>query len=628
MGEALKKKEDDLKVRIEAHEKKIEADRLAELEKRLKEELDKIAAKLDEQAEKTKTQHAEEAAKAANAKAKKEAIKEEDAKSKAEQATKREEALKKAEDDLKVRMEAHEKKIEADRLAELKKRLKEEADKLAAKLEEQAEKTKTRKAEEAAKAKAKEEGIKEEDAKSKAEQATKREEALKKKEEEEKEKVRIEAHEKKIEAESGPGPTGGCSEIICINGNCENSKCICQSGWTGEACDAEDEIVKKYATTTPAVSVPATAPTPAPITAPTTGPSGSGSSGPSGSGSSDASGAGSSGASGAGSSGASGAGGTATLAPVPQPPGTVRACTPQTCENGDCINNDNECKCHTGYKGAKCDEIICSHDMSNWNEDAPQGQCVYSTEGDEGHCVCFPGWNGTQCENPLDEAKSGGACDKDCGGQCLDLFPTMCKINWQFFTDSHENLDAETSELKPTLEQLHIDETDWTVKIQDEKSESIGIKKGRKCYINCVAQCLTSCQKDLQGKDDIQRNNTQKSPLVLTLDMTGHISKDTRNDELHQKDALAVNKTRVITNMMVQNESAKIAIQGEQEKQGNTEDTENTATSAPTHRRQNVQLRQKAIKAKIIDLHGLENNSKGSGVLGWLGSWFTSKSKK
>ena len=36
----------------------------------------------------------------------------------------------------------------------------------------------------------------------------------------------------------------------------------------------------------------------------------------------------------------------------------------------------------------------------------------------------------------------------------------------------------------------------------------------------------------------------------------------------------------------------------------------------------------KAIKAKIIDLHGLENNSKGSGVLGWLGSWFTSKNKK
>ena len=310
------------------------------------------------------------------------------------------------------------------------------------------------------------------------------------------------------------------------------------------------------------------------------------------------------------------------MAPVTQAPGTVRACTPQTCENGDCINNDNECKCHPGYKGAKCDEIICSRDMCNWNENAPQGQCVYSTEGDEGHCVCFPGWNGTQCENPLEEAK-GGACDKDCGGQCLDLFPTMCKIHMQFFTDSHENLDAETSELKPTLEQLHIDETDWTVKIQDEETEGIGIKEGRKCYINCVAQCLTSCQKDLQGKDDIQRNNTQKSPLVLTLDMTGHISKDTRNDELHREIALAVNKTLAITNMMVQNESAKIAIQGEQEKQGNTEDTENTentATSAPTSF--------KAIKAKIIDLHGLENNSKGSGVLGWLGSWFTSKSKK
>merc|ERR1711988_1963701 len=189
-----------------------------------------------------------------------------------------------------------------------------------------------------------------EDAKSKAEQATKREEALKKKEEEEKEKAKEEAHEKKIEAdhqaelagESSPGPTGGCSN--CIYGKCENSKCICQSGWKGEACDAEVENVGQYATTTPAVSVPTTAPTSAPITAPTTGPSGSGSSDARGAGSSDASGAGSSGASGAGSSGASGAGGTATLAPVIQAPGTVRACTPQTCENGDCINNDNECK--------------------------------------------------------------------------------------------------------------------------------------------------------------------------------------------------------------------------------------------------------------------------------------------
>ena len=117
----------------------------------------------------------------------------------------------------------------------------------------------------------------------------------------------------------------------------------------------------------------------------------------------------------------------------------------------------------------------------------------------------------------------------------------------------------------------------------------------------------------------------------MTLDMTGHISKDTRNDELHREIALAVNKTLAITNMMVQNESAKIAIQGEQEKQGTTDDTgntENTATPAPAPAATGSPGGFKAIKAKIIDLHGLENNSKGSGVLGWLGSWFTSKNKK
>merc|ERR1711988_612190 len=122
------------------------------------------------------------------------------------------EALKKAEEDKKekAKEEAHQKKIWADRLAKLLERLKEEADNLPAKLE--------------------------------AEQATKREEALKKKEEEEKEKAKEEAHEKKTEAdrlpelagESSPGPTGGCSNCINIL-KCENSKCICQSGWTGEA---------------------------------------------------------------------------------------------------------------------------------------------------------------------------------------------------------------------------------------------------------------------------------------------------------------------------------------------------------------------------------------------------------
>merc|ERR1712196_119846 len=114
------------------------------------------------------------------------------------------------------------------------------------------------------------------------------------------------------------------------------------------------------------------------------------------------------------------------------------------------------------------------------------------------------------------------------------------------------------------------------------------------------------------------------------LDMTGHVSKDTENDNLRMqilKDEKS-NKTLAITNMMVQNESAKIAMQGEQEKQGTKDDTgntENTATQAIAPTTAGGSGSFKAIKAKIIDLHGLENNSKGSGVLGWLGSWFTSK---
>lgn len=85
----------------EAHEKKVEADRVAELEKKKKEEADKLVEKLEEQAEKKKSNMAEEAAKKAKAKAKEEATKEEAAKSKAEQATKHEEILKKAEEEKK-----------------------------------------------------------------------------------------------------------------------------------------------------------------------------------------------------------------------------------------------------------------------------------------------------------------------------------------------------------------------------------------------------------------------------------------------------------------------------------------------------------------------------------------------
>eukprot|EP00942_MAST-04A_sp_MAST-4A-sp1_P004138 g4138.t1 len=107
--------------RQEAHQKKIEADRVAELEKKKKEEADKLAKKKEEHAEKTETRRAEEAAKRAAAKAEEEKTKEEDAKSKAEEATKREESLKKVEEEKKEkdRQEAHQKKIEADRVAKL-----------------------------------------------------------------------------------------------------------------------------------------------------------------------------------------------------------------------------------------------------------------------------------------------------------------------------------------------------------------------------------------------------------------------------------------------------------------------------------------------------------------------------
>ena len=58
------------------------------------------------------------------------------------------------------------------------------------------------------------------------------------------------------------------------------------------------------------------------------------------------------------------------------------ACTSDTCLNGVCIEGNTKCKCDPGYEGQHCDRQICTNDLCNWNNVAPQGVCMYKKK----HC--------------------------------------------------------------------------------------------------------------------------------------------------------------------------------------------------------------------------------------------------
>lgn len=96
---------------------------------------------------------------------------------------------------------------------------------------------------------------------------------------------------------------------------------------------------------------------------------------------------------------------------------------PNGCSNhGECRNN--ECFCHTGYKGTDCSvEIGSCPGNCNGN-----GACINST------CFCFPGYSGTSCNVLKSE------CPNDCSqhGECLGS-GCVCESGYQG-VDCSDNL--------------------------------------------------------------------------------------------------------------------------------------------------------------------------------------------
>ena len=207
-------------------------------------------------------------------------------------------------------------------------------------------------------------------------------------------------------------------------------------------------------------------------------------------------------------------------------------------------------------------QLIATGTSSNHTE------CIYNAEGDmsNGKCQCYPGWNGTACEIPTTSDEPGSACDQNCSSRCLDDFPNICTVHFNYFTQNGI-LNATSRDLHPTLEQLHINE-DWTRKWKnDQGPEDTGIKQARVCFIGCVSECLASCQKELQSKPDDDRNVTKKDPLVEQLHMTGHISKDVKEDDLKEKKAKEDGSELLLTNKKVQETNANLTEQSEMEQQ-------------------------------------------------------------
>ncbi|XP_046550547.1 neurogenic locus notch homolog protein 1-like [Haliotis rubra] len=86
----------------------------------------------------------------------------------------------------------------------------------------------------------------------------------------------------------------------------------------------------------------------------------------------------------------------------------VKACSPDSCINGTCIQNT--CTCHAGFSGANCDVDACAGNGLCQNG----GVCQRNNTEPKYSCVCAPGYHGLNCE--VDACAGNGPCLN--GGPC------------------------------------------------------------------------------------------------------------------------------------------------------------------------------------------------------------------
>lgn len=179
--------------------------------------------------------------------------------------------------------------------------------------------------------------------------------------------------------------------------------------------------------------------------------------------------------------------------------GTEKSPAAKECKclnNGVCVNDDETCKCISGYYGVMCELVLC--DMNTNKNDslfAPQclnGYCLRNTITNEYMCKCNPSHMGALCERPkcLDYCYNGGGCDDGLGNV------------YEFDVDS--NKIANLSCLCPSGDRFYGSRCEFDKCFESNCSKSCWLDNN--CQCQCNAQCdETFCNK--QGKCGLDSND-------------------------------------------------------------------------------------------------------------------------
>lgn len=229
----------------------------------------------------------------------------------------------------------------------------------------------------------------------------------------------------------------------------------------------------------------------------------------------------------------------------------------QTCFNGHCHNN--QCVCDWKFRTKPgnekhCEDTWCPDDCNFGSGTNPQGVCKMTTNTTEnvGGCECNEGWVGAACEKAVEApADIGNACDQDCPSECLEDFKDKCERNFKFFTmkwdaersaSVRQDVPVTSEQRRPTLADLRINRVDWTELPPNPLDNVTEVKASQQCFLTCVVECLSPCQKELASMQQRERDEQiekrmlrNPNGLPTLLKMTGHLTLDEQSDAVNRE---------------------------------------------------------------------------------------------
>lgn len=330
----------------------------------------------------------------------------------------------------------------------------------------------------------------------------------------------------------------------------------------------------------------------------------------------------------------------------------------QTCFNGHCHNN--ECVCHWKYRTKPgnerhCEDTWCPDDC-NWSPTNPHGVCkMKNTSVNVGGCECNEGWVGEACEKAVEApADIGNACDQDCPAECLEDFKDKCERNFKFFTmkwdaersaSVRQDVPVSSEQRRPTLADLSINHVDWTELPPRPLDNVTEVKASQRCFLTCVVECLSPCQKELASMQQRERDEQiekrilrNPNGLPTLLKMTGHLTLDEQSDDVNRKKyptrvLFNENVTRLNNERVQSAENENVAGSNHEHPSGSNSETAGNGTSVGASSvaasivdldRGQQQPSFKALDSRIVrgDENRGEVEASAARLLGEVGGWF------